>query len=392
MSSNYLRREFLENEASQTSDSTTYKLKLPKTGMIPALMLKLKATNGSTSNKNCAIKDVLTRVELIGNGSTPLFSLTGDELDRYTWKFLKKRPSELLSEANDAVQYQTFYLMFGRALDDKDYGLDLSKWNDLELKIQYNLAAVNAVGASGFVSGSFNVTCIAYRYPQSASVIPRGYIKTTEIVQPTDTASGEKRYELPIANKLLEIGLYCREDAIADDTDVTKFNIELESGSEILFAGNWDDIQQENSNLMGINGRQSKTFLKSDTDTLDFETGVVKNYDVKFVKDVSIVNNTFEVLQVDTIAGDRLTLNASTCDVTAGTEDLTAFTTDTKIMAAVDGDGVGNMVFYPFSRMKDFSDALDSQRHGKIEAVLTHGASGATLGLVLSELVSKQGA
>lgn len=392
MGTHMLRREFLENEAAQSSDSTTYRLELPENGMLSALMLKIRATNGATSNKDAMIKDTITRIEVIGNGSTVIFSLTGEELDRFTWRFYKRRGVELASEDASAVQFQTFILPFGEFIGDKKYGLDLSKWNDVELRIKYDLAAINAVGATGFITGSFSVTVVAYRYPEGAGVSPIGFRKLSEIVQPTDAASGERRYELPIQNKYIELGLFVREDAIADDIDVTALRIELDNGENRIFDANWDDLQQENSNEFGINPRQLKTTFKSDTDTIDFETGIVRNATITDEHVMESTADTYVVTGLESRAGDRLTLGMFNIVTVASSELMSENTTDDTALISVDGDGVGNMVFIPFSREPGWTDALDSLDHGKIEAIISSGASGATLGLILSEIVTKQGA
>lgn len=392
MPAHMLRREFLENEAAQTADAATYRLELPEDGMLSALMLKITATNGATNNLNSMIKDAITRVEVIGNGSTVIHSYTGEELDRLTWRFLKKRGVELSSEDLDIVQFQTFMVPFGRFIGDKVYGLDLRKWNDVELRIQYNLVAPNAVGANGYVTGTFNVTVVSYRYPATANVIPRAYLRTTEFVQPTDAASGERRYEMPLQHKYVELALFVREDAIADDQDVTAIRIELDSGENRFYDANWDDLQQENTNEFGINGRQVKTVLRSDAATVDFETGIVRGAQLTPEHAAEGTADKENLLILESRAGDRLTLGYAELDLVSGSEAIVAQTVADTHLIAVDGDGVGNMVFIPFSREKDWSDALDSTMHGKIEVVLTSGFAGATLGLVLSELVTKQGA
>ena len=392
MPAHYLRREFLENEAAQSSDSTTYRLDMPETGMLSALALKLRATNGSTDNKNCMIKDIITQIQVIGNGSTVIFSLTGEELDREAWKYYKQRSSELASEEPDDVQFQTFILPFGRVIGDKKFGLNLDAWTNVQLQIQYNLAAVNAVGANGFVTGTFSVTVISYRYPQNAGVRAAAFQKTSEIDQPTDATSGTRRYELPLQNKLIEVGLLVVEDNAADDTDVTAIRLELDSGENILYDTNWDDLQQENTNMYNINGRQVKSIFRSDADTVDFETGICRGVQLTAEHIGEATADQEKLLLLESRSGSRITIGYFTLDLVASSEEVAADTSDDTQLAAVDGDGVGNMVWIPLAMESDWSDAMDSKAHGKIEVVITSGASGATLGLVLKELVTKQGA
>lgn len=383
-----LLRRFLENEAAQSSDNTTYTLNLPDSGTLSALMLKIRATNGSTDNKNNAIKDTITRVELLGNGSFVIFSMTGEELDRFSWFHNKRRPVELLSEDVSAVQFQTFIMPFGRTIGDKSFGLDLAKFRNVQLRIQYNLANVNAVGNNGFITGSFNVTVIEYRYPSSDGVSPQGFRRLREFVIPTDAASGTNRYEIPQQNKLVAIHTLVVEDAVADDTDVTQIQLEANSGELRIYDANWDDLQQENANEFGINPRQHKVLFRSDTDTIDFETGIIRGFSTH---DEHVVESTAdkEVLsQIESRSGSRVTIGTFTWDLVAGSEELAASTTDDTILMSVDGDGVGNWATIPLSRQADWSDALDSTRFDKLELVLTSGAAGATLGAITDEIAN----
>ena len=128
--------------------------------------------------------------------------------------------------------------------------------------------------------------------------------------------------------------------------------------------------------------------FKSDTDTIETFTGTVIDHKVQFEQDANVAGDAFSVLNVDTVAGGLLTLNASTATIVAGSEALTANTTDDTIKWNASGVGVGNFAYIPIDLLMDFEGTLDSNRYTNIDLELTQSAAGATVGVVLEELVA----
>jgi len=378
--------EYITKEETQSSDSQTYIKELPRNGVISYLDIKFEATNGATSNKDSYIQDVVSKIEVVANGSEVLFSATPREIIRLQWLKEGKYPPGKMSEEGGVVQYQHFKIPFGRRDGDEEYGLDLAKYNTVDVRITYNLAAVNSVGSTGFVSGSAKITIAALRAREAGKPTVKGLISTRELKTFTTAASGDETVELPIGKKYVGLLVYCREDAVADGTDITKVKIDIDKGTRIYCEYDWDHLKAMNAQMYNVDPTVSLVALKSDTDTIDTEVGEVHGYSVEVLTDVDITNDSFTVINVDTIAGDRLTINMSTCDVTAGSEDLTANTTDDEIYVTVRGNGVGNAVYVPFSFKEDLTDAFDSSRYGEIDCVLTQGGAGGTCGVVLQEI------
>lgn len=378
--------EYITKEETQASDSQTYIKELPRNGVISYLDIKFEATNGATSNKDNYIQDVISKIEVIANGSEVLFSATPREIIRLNWLMLGKYPPGKMSEVPNDVQYQHFIIPFGRYPGDTEYGLDLARYNTVDVRITYNLAAVNAVGATGFVSGSAKITIACLRAREEGKPSVRGLISTRELKTFTTAASGEETVELPIGKRYVGLLVYCREDGVADNTDITKIKIDLDKGTRTYIEYDWDHLQELNAVQFKVDPKVRMIAYKSDTDTVDVETGSVLHYNLEVLTDVDLTNDTFTVINVDTISGDRLTINMSTCDVTAGSEDLTANTTDDEIYIEASGVGVGNAVYIPFHFKEDLSDAFDSSRYGEIDCVLTQGGAGGTCGVVLQEI------
>lgn len=382
------QREYIVKNAVQTSNSQTYTKELPKSGALSRINLRFEATNGATSNKDSEIFRCVSKIELIANGSETLISLTAQEAFRLAWLKGGEVPPNLMSEDLSKVQHMEFPIDFGRYLGDKSYYLDLAKYTTVEMRVTYNLAAVNAVGATGFVSGTATINMIAHRALPGEMASSRGYLRSTEIKTFTSVASGIEVIELPLKHKYVGVGIYAYESAVADNTDITKVDLILDKGARTLFTGDWDHIQEENKAMFHVDPTVKGVAFKSDTDTIETFTGTVIDHKVQFEQDANVAGDAFSVLNVDTVAGGLLTLNASTATIVAGSEALTANTTDDTIKWNASGVGVGNFVYIPIDILGDFEGTLDSKRYTNIDLELTQSAAGATVGVVLEELVA----
>jgi len=76
----YWQREYTKKNVTLSDDTQEYTVELPETGLISAIDIQMRATNGSTSNKDNPIDYTIKKVEVVGDGSTELASLEGREL------------------------------------------------------------------------------------------------------------------------------------------------------------------------------------------------------------------------------------------------------------------------------------------------------------------------
>jgi len=265
--------EYITREETESSDSQTWIKDLPTKGGISALVIEFKATNGSTSNRGANIMQIISKIEVIGNGSEVITSLTGQEAVRLAWLKTGRFPPALLSEAPNDVQYQEFPILFGRYPGDTEYGLDLGKWNTVDIRITYDLATVRAVGATGFVSGSTVITVKALRAPPGEVPAYRGWLSTRELKTFTSAASGDEVVQLPIKRPYVGLGVYCYEAGVADNTDITKVKIDLDKGTRIFYDREWNHAQQDNASMYKVNGDVDLIGFFSNGDTQETWTG-----------------------------------------------------------------------------------------------------------------------
>ena len=177
------------------SDAGTLTVDLDLVDPVSAIYLEHEATNGATSNKGNYISDVLTKIEIV-DGSEVLYSLNMSQLEALHFYKTRRTPVLFPSEFASGLQRHGVLLMFGRHLWDREYAMDFKRFKNPQLKITSNLAAITAVGATGFVTGTLKSTVVA-KVMEDAGVVPNKYLMAKELESFTSVTSGEKRIQLP---------------------------------------------------------------------------------------------------------------------------------------------------------------------------------------------------
>jgi hypothetical protein len=127
---------------------------------ITSLFLRFEAINGATNNLANLLQGCISAIEVI-DGSEVLFSLPGDVATALAAYQQRHFPVQGMYEWPTLYNQANIPILFGRWLDDESMAFDPTKFANPQVRIRWNLAAVRAVGATGYVSGSLRVTIIA---------------------------------------------------------------------------------------------------------------------------------------------------------------------------------------------------------------------------------------
>ncbi len=253
----YVQHEYLRENVTMTRNQT-YRIDFPKTGLLSAMLLKLSApcVSGATlADPLWRLRDHIGLVEVIGNGATIIKSAKLVHLDYLSW--LRGGVPRTYQWRNYATntQYEYVLVLFGREVGDRDYGLDLSKWDNVELRI------TNTATASYY--GDDITLSILCSYLRDHAAGFRGYLRT-ELWREWTTVSDEWKYftlpiELPIA------GVYVR--AFPDqtngvmDTNFANLMYDIQfytaGGTKTIYNGGLDDLAILNyymDNAIGLVG------------------------------------------------------------------------------------------------------------------------------------------
>lgn len=191
----FWRTHYFKSERSFASNAQTEVFDLPSSGIISQLMIELRATSGST-NGNILISDVLTKVEVIGNGSTVIKSYNGRQIQAIMAYDDGRFPMDK-EYSPSGTSWGYFDVRFGRFMGDEKYALDCGKWDSLELKLTYAIAAGGTAGTTGFTDDSGKWTIYGRYAPVGADFAPVGYIKSEEKKTYTSAASTDYDLDLP---------------------------------------------------------------------------------------------------------------------------------------------------------------------------------------------------
>lgn len=242
----YKQLEYLREAVAMTLGET-YQLDLPKTGRLSGFILKLSApcTSGATlAVATWRLLDFISKIEVIANGATVIKSLTGIQAMFYAWKHQGIVPPHFWRNYATNTQFEYIPILFGRFLGDPDYGLDLERFDNLELRITNNSSAT-------YHSSTISVSVLQTFIRESANPF-KGYIRS-ELWREWTTVSDETQYfilptEYPICGidlrALPPVTSGLSNTGFANLMDDIDFSIQ--GGTKKLYKGGLDDLIVQN--------------------------------------------------------------------------------------------------------------------------------------------------
>lgn len=378
-----LERRYALNREVQSSNDATRILTLPRTGILSGIGLRVEITNGATRGTE-RIFEAIDRIEVIANGSEVIYSLTGVEAYKWQYVHLRRRPPHVWTEVGGAVQELMLQIPFGRYLGDPELALDLSRYQSVELRIQFS----PTISATTFATGTVTFSAILYTWRQgSYAGQPRGFLRTSQTRDFTSAASGEDVHELPRRFPILDLLVHVREAAITPDTDITLAEVREDSGLVIPYTGRFLDIAEENAAMLGLDPTEHGIALLGDTDTFDTHLTRVQGLALTPVFTQSDANGVITT-SIQGVTADRVTASASdTADAAAATH-FTAAAAARQHQWIARGLGLPQALLIPLWDMVDLASAYDAPSKSKVELALTQGGAGATVRASVRELAN----
>jgi len=302
----------------QVADTALFRKDLPKSGCYSALDIGVRLTNDDTVVEDKDFLDVIKHISLVCNGNDYRVHISGKDLFKHYWmKHGRPMPYNWTEVASTGVNEVWFRLEFGRYLGDDQFGLDLSRFNNVQVQIDYDCTKMGTAGTH-FTTGTFAVTLIAHQFPYARRPSFRGMMGVREFYTGTTAASGDLVQDLPTANLITALAVSCVEDGVADGTDITDIRIGKNNFSEIWLDGKWYnfaamqnaalDVREEDFTLVASNGDDKSTHLTNikniivlSPDMTVNATGVYANH---FIAGTAVGNYV-------TLAGDTLTVTVT---------------------------------------------------------------------------------
>lgn len=341
------------------------------TDPVSAFYLEFQATNGSTSNKNNFISDVITKIEIV-DGSEVIYSANLFELEALHFYKLGYPPVLAPSEWASTAQKHACLLMFGNTLWDPNYAVDFTRYKNPQLKITSNLAAVRAVSATtAFATGTLKASIIAKTMEETPA--PGKFLMARQIEAFTSAASGEKRIELPTDRTYRMALMRAYIEGSDIDAVITDLKHTLDTDKYITFNRKVQQLDAETFARFGQITYKHGMF-QNDADVIR----VLPNKSLHFAGNYYADDAGLMVGAAPTASSDiTLTLFSATA---------VAVTADTQVSAAITGHALHATLPVIFGNPESPSTWFDPTTFNKSEFVLTQGTANAVVSILLEQV------
>lgn len=242
-------RESYIEDALTLDNSGTKIIDIKINDPISVLWMRLKASNNSTGpNANSPITRCISSIELV-DGSDVLYSLSGHQANANAAFDLRRMPNNTYQEEGTLTQSAKIPLIFGRYIGDPEYYLDPRKFSNPQLKITWDLAKVNAIGANGYESGSGELTVMAKIMEDAPD--PKGFLMSKELYSWETAASGDERIDLPNDYPYRRLMLRSYEAGTSLTSAITDMKLSVDNDKYVPFDFHAKDLARQMPDWFG---------------------------------------------------------------------------------------------------------------------------------------------
>jgi len=230
-------------------DVGTKIIDLKTTDPISAIRLDFEATNGNVSNKSNFIHDIITKIELV-DGSDQLRSVNMKQAQAAQFYITGKMPYVRVEENGGGTNNEQLILFFGRYMWDREYYLDLAKFQNPQFKLTTNIAAIRAADVDGYLADSIKVTITMHVIEDGADA-SKGFFMQKEVYSFTSGTSGDEHVSLPLDYPYVSLMLRAFTQGNDIDENIDNLRISCDAGKFIPVDKKVKKIYQMNEEDMG---------------------------------------------------------------------------------------------------------------------------------------------
>jgi hypothetical protein len=218
-------------------------------GFVSAIDIGVRFTNGATVPQNKDPLDIFNHISLLFNGTDYRVHMKGQDMYRYDWVKGGKPLPQTWTEVASATQETWFRIYLGRFVGDPVFGMNLSKYRNVQLQLDYALSNFGTVGTH-IITGTIAFTVLLHEFIGPSMPAFRGMMGAREFWTGTSVASRTTLQDLPAQNALAGLFVSATEDAIADGTDVTDIKIGKDRFGTIWADGKWYNFARVMNELL----------------------------------------------------------------------------------------------------------------------------------------------
>ena len=244
----YWQREYLRKSATLTNGGT-WREDLPKDGLLSGILFHISrqgVTDSMLTTQKWRLLDYLSKIEIIANGSTVIKSITGPVAHYLQWLDGGGAAPDQHFNYGSSTKRCHLMLNFGRRMFDPTYGLDLSKFDSVEVKVTND-------GSSTYFGGDWSLDALCYYKRGGAAPGFSGFYRTEEWRKWTTVLDERKYLALPTEEVIRRIVLQVEPAVDANKAaKTTPYNVAydielyLQSGLLKVWDGGLRDLWYEN--------------------------------------------------------------------------------------------------------------------------------------------------
>lgn len=354
----YRQNELYHEQA--LDDTGTKIIDLSFKDPLSAIGLQFVGTNGGTSNKSNWMSDVVSKIEIV-DGSDVLLSLSLKQAQAFQAHQTKVMPYINFEEAASGTGKDEVMLLFGRHLWDPEYYLDLSKFNNPQLKITTDEDVIRAMGADGWLSGSFKASITAFIMAEGAPTA-KGFFMQKEVYNFTSATSGDEHVDLP--RDYPYIGLMLNSTIKLSDCHelITKMKLSCDSDKFVPIDQYTKHYQEQYENRQ--NPLQMRCILfRINGENPEFP--IYYNPRITYTPKVG----------KRIVGSDWMWSGAA--DLLLYEDDGTAISSEEQVWATIVGGSLHNSIYMPFGILQDPGSYFAAADWNEIKLILTQAAAGA---------------
>uniref|UniRef100_A0A6H2A1E0 Uncharacterized protein n=1 Tax=viral metagenome TaxID=1070528 RepID=A0A6H2A1E0_9ZZZZ len=365
----YWLRKRLHTE-SAVDANTTYRYKLPTTGLYSAFSVRCQAqryANRASTTTNQLLHDAISKVELLSEGTKVLKSLRARELKALNLFDFRRVGDWQHGENEDDYNIDTLYLLAGRGLQDKEYMFDMARLRDPELALTN---ALTETTAEYWKVDTLEYQIYGWRWMGDPVPSPKGYLRADErAYYTTSAADAEKIVEITTGKRIRRLLLMGHTVGTTTYGHIKKIELEVDEGAySPVIIDSPVEFSWQNVLDYGLDVKVVKcVYLKAVDEAEYCDLLMAYPQGVMVIPHVATADASARVWDFGNGLADIR------CDV-AYTHELVAH-----------GAGYLNSLVIGFDKEKDLSDMLNTREMGKLKMILTETAASKVVSVVVEE-------
>jgi len=227
----YMQRTRILSD-SDLDDDATWRERLDLSGKVTAIEMRINCDRYATRADNDAVytlADCISRIELLRDATTPLISLTGEQLDAMNYWDLGRPNPRRYRQEGDTGNDLVLFLLGGRDFYDREYGWDFDQLSKVYLEYTYDL---NEDTAEYFAANDHDIKLYAWQWKGDGIPSFKGFMRSKQLDAWTTTAANaEHKIEVPATNPVRRVCVQAKTRTATIGGTFSELDLRVDKGA-----------------------------------------------------------------------------------------------------------------------------------------------------------------